>query len=660
MEELESVKSTTDFIIEAPTYSEDEVKYRSFLIGRLESAAIQRESPHPEFDDKTYSQQYEENARIAHSYLKPKKNVEDVRIVTGTTQEKEITLLSSILNYNFEADIQAFDENDMPAVEVGQLAEDLVRKSRQIEDYDDKRRLIYKEMLDQGTNFVEEVWNERWAVEKKMKKLDFLNGVNLKDIDWDARLKKVQGKCESNLIDGRKVYLGNIREFFIEKQPYLFIAEYISYQEAEAVFNKWERWKNVPRTVAKLSPEEFNSSTSYRDWTLQEIQQDMVEVVKYQDPWNNEFMIILNGVMMMPIGFPLTAISSTGEYTLAKGDLEPISKFFAYSKSYPAKTKVDQAVKDEFLRLFILKTRQSAEPPYINNTNSIISRRVFGAGKISSNIDIKNFHPVFGDRPLGVTQAEMAIYQLINDQINEKTASPVFSGDKTTGDPTATEIREMQKQQMVKMGLAILGVIQLEKQLCKLRVPNLLMHWTSKVDRRLDKFTGKVNDIYASFSVQGTDENGQNVLKIIEMNPEMASTMMPDQIMAEENMLSDAMRRPVRKTYTDPNQLRNSITYTWFYTITPTERDTSDLDRVLFSKTMQEAYGLFGPQSVNQDYAKKRFATVSKEDPNKFFVQGDQQAMMVAMAQGGQPGQPGAQPQQMPAQMPKKAQMMQR
>lgn len=636
--------------VQPPNYSEEELAYRNFLISRLEQAARQRESNHVEFDDRPYTVCYDENRRLSHSYNRPKKNPEDVRIVTGTTQEKEVTLLSSILNYNFKPDIQAFDKQNVPYVELGIQMKDLVDKSREIEGYDDKRRVIYKEMLDQGTVFVEEIHSEQWRVDKKIADLDFIDGVDPAKINWTARLKKAYGMCECKLLSGKKVFLGNIREFFVHKQPYIFTTEYVPYAEVAAVYSKWERWKNVPRKVVKISWEDSYVAGANDQWVLQESEMDLVEVIKYQDPWSNEYMIMLNGVMMLPIAFPLSFISPAGCYTIAKGDTEPIAFDFAYSKSFPAKTKVDQRIKDEFYRLMILKTRQSYEPPLINNTNSAISRRIFNPGKITPNVDINNLHMVLQNQQLGITQAEIAAMTIINENINEKTASPVFSGDKTAGDPTATEIREMQKQQMVKMGLVMLGVLQLEKQLVMLRIKNILANYTSPVGNKIDKIKQKLVDIYQSYSVETTDEQGMGVLKIIEMNPEMAASQEPDQIRAEEDMLSDVYGRQVRKVYMDPNKLKETLEDNWFVTITPTERDTTDLDRVLFSKTISDAQALFGPQTLNYDYAKRRFATLSKEDPNQFFVQqGPMSAMNPGMdpnapagGGGGAPAKPGA------------------
>jgi len=45
------------------------------------------------------------------------------------------------LNYNFEADVEAYDDEDREVKEIGQNMEDMIRKSRQLErpDYEMKK-----------------------------------------------------------------------------------------------------------------------------------------------------------------------------------------------------------------------------------------------------------------------------------------------------------------------------------------------------------------------------------------------------------------------------------------------------------------------------------------------------------------------------------------
>src|SRR6185369_3854878 len=95
-----------------------------------------------------------------------------------------------------------------------------------------------------------------------------------------------------------------------------------------------------------------------------------VEIIKYQDPIRDEFQIQINGIMMLPVGFPLSAVSQGGRINIAKQILYPINPQFAYGKSFVSSGDVYELSKviDEMLRLFVLKTRKSITPPYINTS----------------------------------------------------------------------------------------------------------------------------------------------------------------------------------------------------------------------------------------------------------------------------------------------------
>jgi len=614
-------------------YTDDETKYRGYLLSRLEKSRDQRNGSYPEFDDMDYMTYYEENSKAAYSYLREKKNAEDVRIVTGTTMEKETTLLSALLNFNFDSSIIAFDQDDIMLNEMGWVMGDMVRKSKHIDLYEAKRPLYYKEGLDQGTAFVEELFVERNNVVKTLDEAWSSNGVkDLKSIKWSVRLEKTLGECQSNLLSGTKVYLGNIREFFIWNQPYAFIRDLLSYDEAKTLYGDWERFEYVSKKVVKITDDEV---ISYRNWTLIETENDMVEVVKYFDKWNNEFMILLNGVMMLPIGFPLTAVSPSGEIPLAKFDAEALTRFWAYSKSIPAKMKVDQQMLDEFLRLMILKTRQSFKPPMVNNSNRILSRDIFLGGKITQGIGKGQLYSLLGEQQLGVTQGEFSVFNLIKQLVNEKTVNPVFSGDQTKSGTTATEVQELKKQQLMKLGWVVLGAMEFERQLTWLRVHNICANWTTPIDSKIDIYKNEIVNTYRSINLDSTGEE-EDVSKIIEFNPEKANSMSPDQVLAEEEILSNSIRFPnkkVKKVYVNPEVLR-TLKLKWYVEITPSEKNVSELKRTLFISRLKEAQILFGIDSLNYDYAKKRFAIMSEENPQKLFKQ--QQPVMPMMGGGGQ------------------------
>ena len=140
------------------SYSEAELTERSELISMCNNAADQRAKKWTELDDMDYETWYWKGKKASEGYIEPRKNKEDVKIVTGTTREKCNTLVSNLLNYNLECDITAYDEDSLVDEELGQAMEAMVRKSRDLEDpdYESKRALFYKELVSVGNVFAEE------------------------------------------------------------------------------------------------------------------------------------------------------------------------------------------------------------------------------------------------------------------------------------------------------------------------------------------------------------------------------------------------------------------------------------------------------------------------------------------------------------------------
>jgi len=607
-------------------YSDKEAEYRGNLYKKLLSAKNQRDAKHIEFDDADYLTFYESNAKAANSYIRPKNEEEDTRIVSGTTQEKEGSLLSSLLSYNFGLDITAYDKSNLEEYELGENMQDLVKKSRDIENYEEKRRLIYKEALDQGTCFVEENWHEELQVKKNLKKINWAKGVDIKDINWGEEVKKVSEECRSHLLCGKHVYLGNVKEFFINEQPYLFTIDKIPYSRAEAMFHNWERWKYVPRKLVESNPD--NKEYGFNDWTILAQEEDVVEIVRYQNKFSNEFMILCNGVMMLPTGFPLPW---GVYYNLVKLDIEPISKFFAYSKSIPAKTKVDQAVLDEMLRLMVMEMRKNFAPPLANNSGMELSKKLYLPGQVTRGLDVDLIKPIGENN--GITNSMVAGYELVKKVVDSKTVSATFSGESAQKRTTATEIMQQQRQTQMKLGNVLLGVINFEAQLGRLRINNIINNWTTAKTKATKQ---GIIDTYRTIEI--VDGGMKKVIEFSERQPT------PEQLLAEQDIMS--VGRKVKKVIINPKELKKTIDYTWQVTAVPTQKENDELEKVLFTQSLTSGFQLFGPQRFNQGYVERRWADVIKEDYSKMFNQ--QQPMMPSMApqgasqqsksQGGQQG----------------------
>jgi hypothetical protein len=602
-----------------PKYTPEEMEYRGALITACNLARDDREAPHAEFDDMTYSQYYDTNKRADMSYIPPKKNKVDKRIVTGYTREKDNTLLSALLSYNFNPDITVYDTEEMIFPVLGNHFEDMVKKSREIEGYDGIRPLIYRELIAQGDVFVEEIWQCIYFPDTENTN-NWKPGDKIANAKFDNKVKpRKMERAAVKLHQGKNVYLGSFFQDDYSKQELAYTYELLPRSVAKAIYGKWDRWECVPDEVDNTAII-MDQGQTYFDWNLTKTTKDYVGILKIQQKFKNRYMIMINGVMMLPIDFPLTEISPDGEMTIKHQTLEGIVGC-AYGKGQPAKTKVDQAVHDEFLRLLILREEQAGAPPMGYKGKRVLSPNIYNPGKITNNIKEGDLFPILpNNNALGT--ADFSMYQLIKTMIDDKTMNATFSGDQQDGQRTATQIVQEKQQQLLKLGLNFDAVKNLEKTLVWARIGNLIKNYSKPIGKRANTENPDnkyIEELYRQFSMETTLADGKKGIKVFKFT-DKAFPPLREQ-MKEEDKLTEKYGKPVQTVYFNGPEFMQLLKYRWIVNIVPTQETSDQIEGELFKGHVRDAKELFGPESINYDYAKERFAINIKEDPSRFFLE---------------------------------------
>jgi len=610
-----------------PELNKDEISERSFDLYRLYQMSQVRESALPQFDGMGYSRYNETNEMADISYLPPKKNKGDSRITTGITHEKDTSLVSFFLNLNFEGNVSIYYK-DKEIFDLGTAITKLVRKSREQESYNQKRPIFYRNFVAQGTSFAREQYTEVWVPNKII--TSEIDPTSLDKVKWlDKGYKKVMRGCETVLVDGKKVFLEDIRQPDIQKQPGVYTVEYVPREIMKGIWGDTERWKYVPYFVTPTAQAlgTLTQGSIYSDWIFGEIDFNKVEVIQVYRPFEQRYQIYINGVPMLPARFPLQAVSPSGLIPIAKGDGD-LMNMFAYSKSEPAKTKIDQAVFDEILQNMIVKFRQSTFVPRVNNSERVLTPDMFLGGRIISNISTKDVEPLI-EQP-GITNSDFSFYQLLKDQIGEKSISSILEGQAPGGDMTATQYMEQQKRAALKLGLKLDGIINWERDMLKLRTLNLLQHVYEKNDSGDYKDITMKDDLFSG-------KNGLSIIKFDNKN-----VRSPYQVWDEEQEYKQQNGQDVEFTYLNPDLMKQILTdpdYYIKYDIVPVDKNNDKLTQMMFVQMVSQAAALFGMESLQVDNLKKRYAKVMGEEFDDLFLSPEQieikQQQMMLQAQAG-------------------------
>ena len=609
-------------IIKSPEYTDKEKTYLGGLRKRLESARTARDTQHPEFDGMDYVTYYNTNEELANTQLKPKLNKEDTDFQSGTIRTKMMALLAPVVNLDLSGDISAFDKNGFKLQALGDAMEDVNLKTNELDGDDEKKMLRQYELLKQGTVFVEEIWDERQKKEKKLKG-KFNGKLNTQ---WTEKIKDAFARPSRNIIPGINVFLGDIGIYSISDQPFIFTIDNKPYEEAKMIFSKWDRWENVPKTKQK-----FDETTNTGTWQLLDTEENQVEIIRYQDKWNNEFAVLVNGILMTPVGLPLPW--GYEDYNVAQQNLEPIHSKFAYGKSLVFRIRNKVAILDEMMRLGVLKTQKSFMPPYLNISGRVLSRKIFMPGKISHGIPPNTLVPISDKEVQGVTASELNMINEIQESINSETTSPTFQGQQTAGDTTATEIIELQRQAKQMLGLTIFSISMLEWKLEWLRLQNNLANWFNPKDTVVDEMRNEIKSKYRQTSVERPIEGeGMGVRMVIPTNEVPADQKA---IAQAEDIYSQEQNMPVRFIFVNPEEVTSSK-LCWQIVVRPREKRTSETDKLMFRAFMADAMA-FGP-SLNMQEMQEEFSTVWGKNPKKLFMSPEMMQMNAMQTMNAEAG----------------------
>jgi len=532
------------------------------------NARNQREMQRDEFDGMSFEQVYLLNKRAGFSFLAPKKNDDEVRINTGTTEKRIELVQNELLALNFSEEIQAFDKDDNEMVAVSDILTDIVKRTEEMEHADEKDIYIINELLTQPIVYVEELWCEKRVRDRASKKKKY----------------KTVKYCERRMLQGVQIYLGDVSipDIYFNSQPYICKYDRMTYEQAETIFGDWDRWKYVSKG-AYSSYFPLNKKL-YRTGSILANEVEIWTYMSYQD---DEVQVFINGVPMLEVGASYTELyGDLGGYHITGVGLKPYGGDFAYGKPLTMGAKTLQALDNETIRNLVMKFRQSIRPPVGIPAGKIFTKDIWNAGSMVQGVKGEDFSKLVDHQ--GVTQSEFAMFDLIEKKINEFIGTAQTQPLQGKSKVTATEIREAQKQAIKMIGLAVLAVMRLKDRLAMLRVKNALYNYSKPIGKKLDPIENKVKDVFARFSIDETElSDGRMGKRVIQV---MDGALNQDQKNQLFSMEEQAKLNGENIEYATIDLPKLSKLDAYFYVnVVARERESSDLDKAMFMDKLNQA-----------------------------------------------------------------------
>lgn len=533
----------------------------NFHAMRIMKAKEARTYPFRKFDGLNLIQDYYSNEDAVNSYLRPKRNDDEVRVVGGTTEKRYESMVNELLSMNQQPEIRAMDKYDLEVQGLGKCLEDVVLRTNQIEDDEDIRKDAIHELLSQRAVFIEDVFLDRKA-----------SGMPF-------------GMCRKRLRTSLEVLLGDVTlpAYRFQEQPYVAVYDCTSYWNAEREFGRRPNWSKVIPGPSSETADIYGPNATFRIGILAK---EQVEIVKYMSVLDDEFQVYVNGVPMFPVGTRLPFRSK--RYPLAMAIPKRMSAHLAYGRPMSASLKYLQALSDEMVRNVIRKFRQAIEPPRaVEASKHIYSRDIFESGKITYGVNADQFKPLIDHK--GVTEAEMSVLNLVKSMQDElaargNTALGIQEGRRDS----ATATIEQAKQAIKMLGLFVLAWDGLVRDYTRLRIDNIIENMLDPIGHDVDPMTKELKAEFRRFTVKGKAfENGKVGDKIVQLTDKALG---PEESMALGDWEDEQERNgnPIRVAFLDVNVIRrNELIFDIRVVSKPEE--SGSLDRILFDEKVMQS-----------------------------------------------------------------------
>ena len=330
----------------------------------------------------------------------------------------------------------------------------------------------------------------------------------IKEIDekgqWKEKktLDQLLSGFRDSIVPLDELFIANIYQHDIQKQPYLIWRRIIDYSEAMTKYGDNQNFQNYVRPGIHTL---FDSATAtFYDVYDHTLEERLVEEVIYYDRYQDLQVVIVNGVMITDPDQPNPRKDK--RYPFAKGGYELIDegRFFYYF-SLVRKMKDDAEIINTLYRMIIDGTFLQLMPPLAIFGDEIQGSNVITPGTSISFSQDSKIQPIDINSNVGLASG---ILEKMERSVSESSSDILQSGQQAPGSQTAFEISRLEQNAMVMLGMFGKMVGFLVKDLGTLRMGDILQHMTVA---EIDQIVGDQSVLkYRSFLVPNQLEQGKN------------------------------------------------------------------------------------------------------------------------------------------------------
>jgi hypothetical protein len=605
----------TDFDIFTPTDREKQVATDIFTLFR--ETADTRNRPYQFFDGLNLIEYIEDSVHRFTTNIYERENMEDWQSAANTqfTRNKVLAVLGKVMQVLPVAQFTGRGDEDMRK---GTILNDLYQFTEDTDDYEEFMTHVLLESIIKGTSIAYE------GVEFKERKIRDVKGMN-DDISVTSKTEKCT-KLFGSIVPLEEFYPGSVSIRRIKDMPFCFWREVIPYTK---FLLDWSDFKKSEIVAPHRGYTNQEQRPYFVDYISDGVKEGEVEIIRYYDKMNDEYVILANGIWLNPINTkdgdeeicPIPFTHKNLPFWEVKFDF--LGNWF-YGKSLPDRLKALQDILNVLTNMLLDQSILTIFPPLLTNGFDDIEDDYLVPGRRTP-VDTQGL-PIanaFMKLDLGTPSGwHQHILDYTKTIMEEASLDKVSSGHAGVGErTTAQEIR------MAADGVA--AILQLfarminygVKRKALLRGSNILQYGSSKDSTIIPRVLGEegpddFNKAFASYSVDGvTLSTGKRGTRLLEFYKDEENLPKKGDLKARTLLAKANAKKDIEIVAVTPDYIRN-FEYDVKLVANPRSETSKELEKALQLEKVR-VYMSFFPQQIDMNELAAQTAEKMGDDPQK-------------------------------------------
>jgi len=499
---------------------------------------------------------------------------------------------------------------------------------------DQKRAYVMKNLVKYSydqTNKEEEIFFESWEVAEKgtvilydgylkaKAKRRVITSFDTETGEFETKDEEVEtdSQCFEQIVPLMNFYISDYHIYDVQKQPAIIWIDRMTKEVFGNEYGKYKNAQHVPESVP-TTPAQEDDTFFTEKWQDRFEGDAPIEVIKYYNKLNDEYVVMANGVILL--NAPLLLGKKKKWYPFAKTVFEPFATDFFYGNNLPNSLMGEQDVINALYNMAIDKTYKSMAPALlIGNQNKDDFDLEDQNTTIDTKIYVQDINQVREMPISGLNASDIKMIEIISRGLDLSSVDSNQSGVAGRG-VTAREVVIANENAKKLKGIIYLFLTSLWIQKMKLRIMNILTYYTKPEAKKvLGEGKDNVLDEYQTFMVEGAElpDGTKGTLgltiapteKDLPDKNELDIKSMQYEKQGEENYHLMAMT----SDYLDD----------WTYDIKVVSESVFQKDSALSQMKMQEKLTLMGTffpnfMMANQEKLAKDTITSFDDDPDEY------------------------------------------